>query len=224
VTGAWEGNTGDALAPVRRRYLGAARVAAAMLREPAVAAWWDRPSALARYAVSGLAGHLAGQVFFAERALAAGQPDDEPIEILDYYDRVAWMNAGHDDPEHERIRRGSQESAAGGPAVLSGRVNGAVNRLPALLASEPAPRTVRLPTWQWSLAYDDFLLSRLVELVVHVDDLAVSVHLPTPSPAADTAEQVLDLLTRIATRQHGPLALIRALTRAERTPARITAF
>ncbi|GIF96031.1 maleylpyruvate isomerase N-terminal domain-containing protein [Catellatospora citrea] len=213
-----------ALARVRRHYLDAARAAAELLRDPAVAGAWDRPSALARYTVSGLAGHLAGQVFFAERALRLDRTGDPPLDILSYYDRVAWMNSGHDDPEHQRIRRGSQASAADGPAALSGRVDAAVAGLPGLLADEPVARTVRLPGWAWSLTYDDFLLSRLVELVVHVDDLAVSVHVPAPPPDPAAAELVIDLLTRVAARRHGPLALVRALTRAERAPAGIAAF
>jgi hypothetical protein len=210
-----------ALAPIRRLYLQAARTAAALLRDPVVAAWWERPSALERYAVSGLAGHLAGQVFFAERALAGPEPDGEPIGILDYYDRVAWMRTGHNDEEHVRIRRGSEQVAADGVAALAARVEAAVERLPLVLFEEPALRCVGLPSWQWSLTYDDFLLSRLVELPVHVDDLAVSVNLPSPQPAADAAGLVLDLLWRLAARKHGPAALLRALSRAERAPASI---
>jgi hypothetical protein len=35
-------------------------------------------------------------------------------------------------------------------------------------------------TGRWFLRFDDFLLTFLVELVVHTDDLAVSVGIPTP--------------------------------------------
>jgi hypothetical protein len=160
-------------------------------------------------------------VFFAERALAGPEPDGEPIGILDYYDRVAWMRTGHNDEEHVRIRRGSEQAAADGVAALAARVEAAVERLPLVLFEEPALRCVGLPSWQWSLTYDDFLLSRLVELPVHVDDLAVSVNLPSPQPAATAAGLVLDLLWRLAARKHGPAALLRALSRAERAPASI---
>jgi len=49
----------------RAAYLEAAGSAVALLSDPAVAAAWDRPSALAQLAVSGLAGHLARQVLTA---------------------------------------------------------------------------------------------------------------------------------------------------------------
>lgn len=45
---------------IRQNYLATAAAAADLLAHPAVAQSWDKPSALAGYAVSGLAGHLAG--------------------------------------------------------------------------------------------------------------------------------------------------------------------
>ncbi|GIF62437.1 hypothetical protein Ais01nite_04720 [Asanoa ishikariensis] len=209
---------------VRGAYLDAARVASTLLAVPAVAAGWERPSALERYAVSGLAGHLGGQIFFAERALAGPEPGTAPLTILDYYARVAWMSAGHDGPEHLRIRRGSEQAAEAGPADLALRAAAAVDRLPDLFAATPASRLVRLPTWQWTLTFDDFLRSRLVELAVHIDDLAVSVDLPTPPLPPQVTEPVLDLLTRLAVRKHGPVALLRALSRAERAPGTVAAL
>jgi hypothetical protein len=83
---------------------------------------------------------------------------------------------------------------------------------------------VHLPTWDWTLSLDDFLLSRSVELLAHVDDLAVSIGVPTPEPPATVTDAVLALLTRLSTRRHGPTAVLRALTRAERSPATIVAF
>ncbi|MEV4534343.1 maleylpyruvate isomerase N-terminal domain-containing protein [Asanoa sp. NPDC049518] len=209
---------------VRAAYVVAARTAAMLLASPAVAAGWDRPSALERYAVSGLAGHLGGQIFFAERALAGPEPGTAPLAILDYYARVAWMTTGHDSPEHVRIRRGSEQAAAAGPADLAARAAAAVDRLPDLFAATPASRLVQLPTWRWTLTFDDFLRSRLVELAVHIDDLAVSVDLPTPPLPPWVTEPVLDLLSRLAVRRHGPVALLRTLSRAERAPDTVAAL
>jgi hypothetical protein len=44
---------------------------------------------------------------------------------------------------------------------------------------------------------------------------------PLPQGAVDT---VVDLLARLAVRRHGPTAVIRAFSRAERAPAAINAF
>jgi hypothetical protein len=207
---------------IRTDYLVAADAAAELLAAPELARAWLRPSALAHYTVAGLAGHLAGQIFFAERALAEPPGDAELIDIVTYYDRVAWRHAGHDEPEHVRIREGSARLAADGPTALAERAADAVRRLPAMLAAEPEDRLVQLSLWDWRLRLDDFLLGRTMELLVHIDDLAVSIGVPTPEPARPDA--TLALLTTLAARQHGATALLRALTRAERAPATIAAF
>jgi hypothetical protein len=76
----------------------------------------------------------------------------------------------------------------------------------------------------WSLTLEDFLITRMLEIVIHSDDLAVSVHVaPSPLPEEPTAV-VLALLTRPAARRHGAAAVLRALSRQERAPATIAAF
>ncbi|GIH06100.1 hypothetical protein Rhe02_41670 [Rhizocola hellebori] len=209
---------------IRPAYLAAAQAAATLLAQPAVAASWDQPSALELYAVSGLAGHLAGQIFFAGKALGLPEPDPEPIALLEYYDRVDWIRSGHDSETHLRIRNGSMLNAVDGPAALASRVQAAVVGLPQILEATPTLRRVQLPTWQWALTFDDFLLSRLVELAVHLDDLAVSVGVPTPPLPGEVTGPVLELLVSLATRKHGEVALLRALSRTERAPATIAAF
>jgi hypothetical protein len=208
----------------RRAYTQAAGAAALLLAHPAVASSWDQPSALEHYAVSGLAGHLAGQIFFAENALAQPEPATEPISLMDYYDRVDWIRSGPDSDPHLRIRSGSEMLAVNGAAALAARAHAAVARLPEILAATPVLRRVQLPSWQWALTFDDFLHSRLIELAVHIDDLAVSVDLPAPPLPPQVTDPVLDLLTKLATRTHGVAPLLRALTRSERAPASIAAF
>jgi hypothetical protein len=68
------------------------------------------------------------------------------------------------------------------------------------------------------------LLTRLMELAVHSDDLAASVGLPTPELPPSAMEFVLGLLTQLSVRRHGATAVLRTLSRAERAPATITAF
>jgi hypothetical protein len=52
-------------------YLATAAVASGLLRDPSLARRWDEPSALDGFAVSGLAGHLAGNVSNVESEEAA---------------------------------------------------------------------------------------------------------------------------------------------------------
>nr|WP_307825720.1 hypothetical protein [Streptomyces sp. MBT33] len=91
-----------------------------------------------------------------------------------------------------------------------------------LLPDMPAERPVHMATWgEWSLELDDLLLTRTMELVVHSDDLACSVGLPSPGFPESVTAPVIDLLTRLAVRRHGPADVVRALSRAERAPASI---
>jgi hypothetical protein len=70
----------------------------------------------------------------------------------------------------------------------------------------------------------DFLTTRMMEVLVHSDDLAVSIGVATPDFPPMAVELVTDLLVRLATRRHGAVPVIRALSRAERAPASIAAF
>lgn len=212
------------MTPSRRAFLATAREAARLLREPAVAAAWDRPSALPEFAVSGLAGHTAYQVTAAAQALAEPEPAETAVTLMGHYERVAWIGAPLDAPANVGIREGGEELAAGGPAALCALMDTALAGLAEVLPDTP-PRRVRIPLWgAWSLGLDDFLLTRAMELAVHADDLAVSAGLPAPEPAPEAADAVVALLTRLSTRRHGALPLIRALSRRERAPETIAAF
>ena len=67
---------------------------------------------------------------------------------------------------------------------------------------------------------DDYLVTRLLEMVVHADDLAVSVDLPTPDYPDRVWDLVVGCLTQAAIRRHGPLAVVRAMARTERDHSR----
>jgi hypothetical protein len=205
-------------------YLDAAANAADLIASAEVAASWNEPSALAEFAVSGLAGHLARQVIMVPGQLRQEvPPDPEVIGILDHYARVPWLDAALDDEANVAIRRSSEAAAAGGHEVLATRMAEAIGELATTLADEDLARPVYLPWTGWALTLADFLTSRLLEIVIHVDDLAVSVGV---EPAMDVVAQdlVLVLLTRLAARRHGTAAVLRALSRKERAPATITAF
>jgi len=210
---------------IRDAYLAAAASAVALLGDPAIAASWHAPSALEHYDVAGLAGHLAGQIFFIRRVLDAPPPAEGPVSILEYYARVPWIGAGPDDDVHVNIRAGSTANAVDGPAALAARAEAAVDDLRQALPAAPPERLVRLPIWDgYSLRLDDFVVSRMMELAVHSDDLAASVGIPTPALPPVVIDIVVDLLSRLAVRRHGASAVLRALTRQERAPATIAAF
>jgi uncharacterized protein (TIGR03083 family) len=208
----------------RDDFLSTARSAVDLLGEPAVAAAWSTPSALEKFSVAGLAGHTAYQILSARQALAEPVPKLPTISLLEHYGRVQWIDAGLDDEINVRIRHGGEEIADGGPAALVQRVDAALKRLTNELPTA-ADRPVRIPIWgPWTMLLDDLLVTRMMELAVHCDDLAVSVGIATPALPQSAVDTVIDLLSRLAVRRHGPTAILRALSRAERAPATIAAF
>ncbi|WP_406330212.1 maleylpyruvate isomerase N-terminal domain-containing protein [Streptomyces sp. NBC_00203] len=208
---------------IREAFLEAAETVAALLAEPAVAAAWEKPSALRDFSVGGLAGHVAWQELALPELLAEPVPTEPVVSLREYYlERVTWLDAGVDGAVNVRIRKGGEATAVDGHEALLARVRDVVGRLRAELHTESAGRPIRMTSWgDWSLDLDDFLLTRLLELVVHADDLAHSVALPTPAFPEHVTAPVIELLSRLAVRRHGPVAVIRGLARTERAPASI---
>jgi uncharacterized protein (TIGR03083 family) len=208
----------------RNAFLAAARIAADLVRRPEVEERWTEESACAGMTVGGLACHLASQLDNAVRLLGAGASGQVPIGLADHYARAGWVRGALDDDANVDIREWSNEQAATGPEALQSLVARRLEELPDALASVSSGDSV-LITWQgWSLTAHDFLVTRLMETVVHSDDLAASVGLDTPEFPVDVLAPVLDLLTGLAVRRHGATAVVRALSRPQRAPDSIAAF
>ena len=210
---------------MRDAYLSAADAAIDLLGRPEVGAAWTRPSALAEWSVGGLAAHLAGQVLTVARVLDV-PPDDslQPIPLDVQYARAAWVGAEVDDPVNAGIREGGEREAADGPEGLLGRITTARVAVADRLSQEPGDRVVLIPWQGWALTLDDFLTTRMMEIVVHSDDLAASVGVGAPAFEPAVLDPVLGLLTRLALRRHGQSAVVAARARQERAPASIAAF
>lgn len=209
---------------MRQQYVHAARDAVALVAHPAVAAAWEGPSALPGFTVGGLAAHLAQQVLRVPGMLDAPVPDGDPIPVVAHYARAAWRDGDPHSPANAAIRDSGEELAAAGPQALAARVRAAVDALAAQLPQCPGEAPVHLPWGPWSLTLDDFLLTRLLEIAVHRDDLAVSVGAEVADLPESVVAPVLALLTRLAVDRHGPTPVLRALSRAERAPATVSAF
>jgi hypothetical protein len=206
----------------------AAEVAARLVTSPEVAARWSDESACAGMTVGGLAHHLADQTQSVVRLLDAPPFDEAPIPLLEHYRRAAWVHSGPDDEANTSIRDGANDLAVGGPAALAAQVEADLAALPAalapVLAGERRPDTVHVPWQGWSLATGDFLTIRMMEVMVHSDDLAASVGLPTPEYAEPVVGAVLGLLSSVAVDRHGQTAVLRALSRPQRAPGQVSAF
>jgi hypothetical protein len=204
-------------------FLEASEVVSGLLHSPALVERWQQPSALAQFQISGLAGHLARAVFNVERWLAEPPPSSgTPIDAVGYFLAVVGAAPDLDDAVPRRIREVGEQEAAEGPASLAAEFDAARARLAALLPTVPLDRPVGM--FAHVLPLDQCLLSRLVELVVHLDDLAVSLEVPTPPVPTDAADAVALCLSRIALARHGFLPVMRALSRRERVTDSIAAF
>ncbi|MDQ0780056.1 hypothetical protein QF026_008522 [Streptomyces aurantiacus] len=205
-------------------YLGTAGQAVALLGTPEVAAAWHRPSVLPKMTVNSLAGHLSYQIFSVGPALEELESDEAPIPLLEHYAQAAWIDAPLDGDVNTGIRAKGEHIASEGPPSLTDRARTALDEQQTKLAACSADQAVFMPQTGWALRLDDFLVTRMLELAVHMDDLAVSVGLTAQELPDAAFDHVLVLLTRLAARRHGQAPLLRALTRAERAPAAINAI
>jgi hypothetical protein len=206
-------------------FLSAVDASLALASAPEVATAWGSESSCAGMTVGGLAHHLLGQAVHTVRGLRAdpsGSP--APIALLEHYDRASWVRATPDDEANVSIREGDNEQALAGPEQVLARAREHIAELPGLLAAPREPDTVFIPWQGWSLTTEDFLTTRMMEMVVHGDDLASSVGLPTPVHADDVVTPVLALLAGVAARRHGQVAVVRALSRPQRATGSVSAF
>lgn len=221
-------STSDAAGTVVSSFPGAARAAAELATSAAVADRWEQESACAGMTVGGLAHHLVGQAGTTVRLLGEPPRADPPIALLEHYRRAAWVREDHDGEANTGIRAGSDDLARTGPDALADASEAILAALPGalapVLAGERDPDTVHIPWQGWSLATPDFLVTRLMEIVVHSDDLAASVGAEPPTWAPEVLAPVLGLLTGVAVERHGQDALVRALSRPQRAPSSVSAF
>jgi hypothetical protein len=207
----------------RSAFLDAAAIAVDLLADRAVADRWTEPSALTGLTVGGLAGHLARQFNQVVEAVEKPAPEQEPRDLMAHYAAAAWLGQDIDAPANVAIRGQSDDYAAVGHAQLIERANSELATLRATLPGLAPDRPVLIWTG-WALTLDDLLLTRMMEISVHSDDIAVSVGLPTPEFPPRVITPVLGLLTALAVERHGQTAVLRGLSRRERAPETISAL
>ncbi|KGN31861.1 hypothetical protein N802_19020 [Knoellia sinensis KCTC 19936] len=186
---------------------------------------WERDSECEGMTVGGLAHHLVAQVRRTAELLATRAPGDaRVIGLLDHYDQAPWVaqsRSGEVDPDQNDR---DNEAAAIGPDAVLAQAQESLAELPRLLAEGGRPQVVHIPWQGWALPTDAFLTTRLMEMVVHGDDLAVSVGVETPEHDEAVTLPVLTLLAGVAARRHGQVAVLRGLSRPQRSTGDISAF
>lgn len=203
-------------------FLTASSIALELIERPEVRDAWIAPSALPKMSVGALACHLGRQTARAA-ALMPAATDVPPLGSADaHYQHAAWVRSSSpDDPPNDRTDDDAEAEL--GILALEQRTRRALEQVRHILATNVARDVVLIPWQGWSLQRDDFLLTRLLEIVVHSNDLAVSLGVPTPEFPDEVFAPVRDLLLRLAVVRHGQSAVISALTRRERSQE-ISAF
>ncbi len=201
---------------VRGAFLASIDRALVVLASSEVAAAWDADSVLRGFTVRGLAGHVARAGTLVEAYLDAGFPavTRDVADAAEYY-LIADVSSDVDDAMNTSIRERGEAVAEGGHAAVVEMVQTARAQLAVRLAAEPVDARIAVMAGL-VLPLDEYLVTRIVELMTHTDDLAVSVGIPTPAPDPVAATLVTDCLVTLARRRHGDLAVLRALTRRER--------
>ncbi len=200
---------------IRTAFFEAAAGARSVVGHALVGAGWDGPSALERFSLRGLAGHLVRGAGSVDAYLNRPEPTGaDPLTAAGYYTSV--VNTGDlDSALHRGVRDRGEKEAAGGHGALTAKLDAVIEGLQARLAAEPPGRLIGA-FGDLVLPLDDYLKTRIVELVVHTDDLAVSVGIEPPEPSPAAAEVAVGLMLEVARKRHGDLAVVRAFSRRER--------
>lgn len=193
-------------------------------RDEVRAAWGDE-SSCDGMTVGGLTHHLLQQLVHCASGLGSPAPADAPvIGLLDHYTQAPWVAASREGELDPDQNTKDNAAAAAGPDAVIEAGRRALADLPALFAKPRDPDVIHIPWQGWSLTTPDFVTTRMMELVVHGDDLAASVGLPTPEHEPTAVASVLGLLADVSLARHGQVALVRSLSRPQRALGSISAF
>ena len=200
---------------IRKTYLSCLQVALELVERSEVEQRWDEPSALYGWSVSGLTGHLTRAFTTVIDYLEADpSASGETVSAAAYY--ASAVDSDDLNSElHRGIRRRGVEMAKEGHGALVELQRRALTRLRTILDEEPGSRKVRVHKGM-IVSLDDYLITRVVELSVHIDDLAVSVEVDTPQLPAAAFDLAIDALVSTARHRHGDPGVLRALARRER--------
>lgn len=194
-------------------YLAGTRVVRAAITDAAVVAAWTEPSVLEDQSVGSLAGHLARTgTWIVDEFLGAGEPEG-PVDFADVATFYATLLPIGDDPIHQGIRDRGAALAEQGAVALAATIDERMPAVEAALRSLPADRKLTV-TGGNVMTLEQYLVTRIVEQVVHLDDLARSVGRgPWPLPA-EASRLVADTGVRIALLRHPAESVVRGLFRS----------
>lgn len=188
------------------------RLVGPLVDSDALAERWEDESVLRAFSVKGLAGHLV-RVGWAVLDYSRGEvTDGSPIPAEQYY-RTVLARMGPQ--EHREVITRGEEVAGDNPAALRESYREAGRQVETFLAEADANRLIKV-FGGLVMRLEDYLQTRIVEALVHLDDLALSLDLDPPEPPRTAYDIAIDHLIRVARLTHGDRAILTALSRRER--------
>jgi uncharacterized protein (TIGR03083 family) len=200
-------------------FFAASEMAVGVVGSAPVADRWEVDSAVEGFTVGGLVAHVYSAIRLLESALQRPEPDSPRVRvgIPEFYGLNRVDNRDRlEDGFHAALRADAEKRAGRGPADLASRFEELIDRLRCTLSAEPMTRLV--PVWRiagGATPLADYLLTRVVELVVHADDLAVSAGMEVDVPG-EAASAAFAVFLELARERSGDVAVLRSFARRER--------
>ena len=209
------------MASVRDALWSALDAAVDVVRLPEVTAAWDGDSALEGLTVGALVAHLLVATERLALVLEADPPAPEEVRVVGL--REFYGPNRIDEPSQlaegvpAALRQGASSRAETGADVVVAEVVALPARLRPLVDAAPDDRLVPVIQVRGGAArLDDYVLTRVIELVVHTDDLACSVGQLVPDVPPDVLTLVTSAFVDLAVGRSGSRAVVRAFARRER--------
>lgn len=193
-----------------------------LVRSSEVGSAWEDDSVLPGYSVGGLTAHVVQGIGWLAMVAAQEPADPDDLHVVQPGGYFAVMKREPDPPadeQHDAIVSMGNAAAAHGWEATVEHLRTTAERTRGAVAGGDIDRIVDLrPTLPFGTSLRTFVATRVVELVVHGDDLAVSVGHDGLVPGGHAFRVASALLLDTAAVQHDPLAVVRTLSRRERAP------
>lgn len=198
-------------------FLECGAVVRSVFDEPELAARWSEPSALAEMTIGSLAAHTARGVSTVVQYIESPAEPVHPVETAVEYFHAALALSDYDDGLDSEIQRSirarSEEEADVGTAAVAAGLGAALTVLGGALEEPPERLTVARGL---SMPVDPYLETRIIEMVIHLDDLDHSLGTTMPACPEMATSLVAARVFELSEMRHGSMALIRAMSRPER--------
>ena len=201
---------------IRDAWIECAGASVDLVGDERVGARWEVPSCLPEMTVGEVAAHLSHSgVFMVEQALA--KTPIPPGTALSASRLLSGAPLDTEDPKHEDVRIVAASESAKGQVDLVARLRTCVQRIEPELIQRDDDAIIAFP---WGdgvpMTMREFLRSRIVELAVHLDDLAASVEIDDLTLSPTTVTLACEVGVAIDVERYGATEVLRALFRRQR--------